>query len=230
MSIFKYFVLIQIILVVVCHGKPQKSEGDYDTSILKPCELAIWSCCQTDGRGPVKDLPTHCFERNKCKGLQWLGADACSGEVLNAVTAILSNSIVAPRFSASYEGAVMNIGDIISNTTIEYTDSCDGQFEEIKVHMPSGYLIIIEDSERMEMFGNSVEMPKTECTTVGGPDPKKPCVFPFKHEGNTFITCALAPNDDKHWCSTLVDEAGEHIAGNGNWGHCGSDCPFCSSG
>ena len=132
-----------------------------------------------------------------------------SGEVLNAVTAILSNSIVAPRFSASYEGAVMIIGDIISNTTIEYTDSCDGQFEEIKVHMPSGYLIIIEDSERMEMFGNSVEMPKTECTTVGGPDPRKPCVFPFKHEGNTFITCALAPNDDKHWCSTLVDEAGE---------------------
>ena len=41
-SIFNYFVLIQIILVVVCHGKPQKSEGDYDTSILKPCELAIW--------------------------------------------------------------------------------------------------------------------------------------------------------------------------------------------
>ena len=42
MSIFKYCVLIQIILVVVCHGKPKKSEGDYDTSILKPCELAIW--------------------------------------------------------------------------------------------------------------------------------------------------------------------------------------------
>ena len=42
MSIFKYCVLVQIILVVVCHGKPQKSEGDYDTSILKPCELAIW--------------------------------------------------------------------------------------------------------------------------------------------------------------------------------------------
>ena len=42
MSIFKYCVLIQMIFVVVCHGKPQKSEGDYDTSILKPCELAIW--------------------------------------------------------------------------------------------------------------------------------------------------------------------------------------------
>ena len=42
MSIFKYCVLIQIILVVLCHGKPQKSGGDYDTSILKPCELAIW--------------------------------------------------------------------------------------------------------------------------------------------------------------------------------------------
>ena len=153
-----------------------------------------------------------------------------SGEVLNAVTAILSNSIVAPRSSALFEGAVMDISGFISNSSIEYTDSCDGKFEEIKVHMPSGYLIIIDDPEKMEMFGNSVEMPKTECTTVSGPDPNKPCVFPFKHRGNTFITCALADNDDKHWCSTLVDEAGEHIAGKGNWGHCGSDCPFCTSG
>ena len=154
-----------------------------------------------------------------------------SGEVLNAVTAILSNSIVAPRSSALFEGSLMDISGFISNTTIEYIDSCDGQFEEIKVHMPSGYLIIIEDPERMEMFGNSIEMPKTECTTVGGPDPNKPCVFPFKHNGTTFITCALSPNDDRpHWCSTHVDEAGEHIAGKGNWGHCGSDCPFCTSG
>lgn len=132
-----------------------------------------------------------------------------SGEVLNAVTDILSNSIVAPRSSAFFEGSVMDISDFISNTTIEYIDNCDGEFEEIRVHMPSGNQISIEDPERMEMFGNSVEMPKTECTTVGGPDPKKPCVFPFKHKGNTFITCALEPNDDKHWCSTLVDEAGE---------------------
>ena len=153
-----------------------------------------------------------------------------SGEVLNAVTAILSNSIIAPRSSVLFEGSVMDIGGFISNTTIEYIDNCDGEFEEIRVHMPTGNQISIVDPERMEMFGNSVEMPKPECTTVGGPDPNKPCVFPFKHKGNTFITCALAPNDDKHWCSTLVDEAGEHIAANGNWGHCGLDCPFCSSG
>ena len=158
-----------------------------------------------------------------------------SGEVLNAVTAILSDSIadpnLAPRFSAVFEGSVMDISDFISNTTIDYIDSCDGKFEEIIVHMPTGKQISIKDPERMEMFGNSVEMPKTECTTVGGPDPNKPCVFPFKHKGNTFITCALSPNDDRpHWCSTLVDEAGEHIAGKGNWGHCGSDCPFCTSG
>ena len=133
-----------------------------------------------------------------------------SGEVLNAVTAILSNSIVAPRFSGLSEGSIMDIADILSNTTITYLDSCDGEFEEMKVNWPTGEVTFIEDSERMEMFLNSVDMPKTECTTVGGPDPKKPCVFPFKHKGNTFITCAQGPpNDDKHWCSTLVDEAGE---------------------
>ena len=137
-----------------------------------------------------------------------------SGEVLNAVTAILSDSIadpnLAPRFSAVFEGSVMDISDFISNTTIDYIDSCDGKFEEIIVHMPTGKQISIKDPERMEMFGNSVEMPKTECTTVGGPDPNKPCVFPFKHNGTTFITCALSPNDERpHWCSTLVDEAGE---------------------
>jgi hypothetical protein len=153
-----------------------------------------------------------------------------SGEVLNAVTAILSNSIVAPRSSALSEGSIMDIGRILSNTTIAYIDSCDGKFEEIKVNWPTGELTLIEDPERMEMFLNSVDMPKTECTTISGPDPKKTCVFPFKHKGNTFITCALESNDDKHWCSTLVDDAGEHIAGKGNWGHCGSDCPFCSSG
>ena len=115
---------------------------------------------------------------------------------------------LAPRSGPS-EGSIMNIGGILSNTTVAYIDSCDGKFEEMKVNWPTGDFTLIEDPERMEMFLNSVDMPKTECTTVGGPDPKKPCVFPFKHKGNTFITCALAPNDDKHWCSTLVDEAGE---------------------
>lgn len=107
----------------------------------------------------------------------------------------------------------MNLGGIFSNATIDYVDSCDGKFEEMTVNWPTGKSTLIEDPERMEMFLNSVDMPKTECTTVSGPDPKKPCVFPFKHKGNTFITCALSPIDDKHWCSTLVDEAGEHIGG-----------------
>ena len=32
--------------------------------------------------------------------------------------------------------------------------------------------------------------------------------------------------DHKAWCSTLVNDAGGHVGGEGNWGNCGSGCPI----
>ena len=34
------------------------------------------------------------------------------------------------------------------------------------------------------------------------------------------------------WCSTLVNDAGHHVAGQGNWGNCGPGCPIpsCNEG
>ncbi len=28
------------------------------------------------------------------------------------------------------------------------------------------------------------------------------------------------------WCSTLVDETGHHVGGQGKWGNCGPGCPI----
>ena len=63
------------------------------------------------------------------------------------------------------------------------------------------------------------------CSTVSGPNPNAQCIFPFKLEGITYHQCTTADNakgDITPWCSTLVDDSGEHV---GNWGNCGPDCP-----
>ena len=74
-------------------------------------------------------------------------------------------------------------------------------------------------------FCNSA-CPKQECKTVSGPKPNVLCIFPFKYEGNSYNFCPIDPVDpNKHWCSTKVDSSGQHVAGSGEYGTCGSDCP-----
>ena len=66
--------------------------------------------------------------------------------------------------------------------------------------------------------------------TVGGADPNKPCIFPFKqfHGHKTHDACILDPWP---WCSTKVNDEGIHIAGQGNWGNCDqSKCPMPGAG
>jgi len=59
---------------------------------------------------------------------------------------------------------------------------------------------------------------------IGGPGIGKPCIFPFKwiRTGKTYTECTT-DGGNEHWCSTKVDEDGEHLSG--NWGECGPGCP-----
>ena len=63
----------------------------------------------------------------------------------------------------------------------------------------------------------------TPCITVGGTDPGKPCIFPFKFRGTLYNGCTLdgkEPGDVNAWCSTVNDVYGNME----KWGDCGSDC------
>ena len=65
------------------------------------------------------------------------------------------------------------------------------------------------------------------CKTTSGPDPNKPCVFPFKLGDETHKCCTTAlndPGDTNAWCSTMVDDLGKHVANQGKWGVCEAKC------
>jgi len=66
------------------------------------------------------------------------------------------------------------------------------------------------------------------CATISGPDPNKPCIFPFKFGDITYNNCTTIGNEPgniKAWCSTKVDDSGKHIGnGQGNWGDCEQYC------
>ena len=62
---------------------------------------------------------------------------------------------------------------------------------------------------------------------MSGENPNAPCIFPFKFKNVTYHQCTKADNaegDITPWCSTLIDDSGEHIGNAGNWGYCGPDC------
>ena len=51
------------------------------------------------------------------------------------------------------------------------------------------------------------------CVTDSGATPNKPCIFPFKFNGVLYNECTWTSahlTEHKPWCSTFVDETGEH--------------------
>jgi len=67
--------------------------------------------------------------------------------------------------------------------------------------------------------------PTSGCTTNGGGDSGASCVFPFTYKEKVYRGCILVDADDGiPWCSTLTDSTGQHIGGQGKWGHCPSSC------
>ena len=69
----------------------------------------------------------------------------------------------------------------------------------------------------------------SECMINGGPSPNTKCIFPFKFSGLTRYSCiwdSSAYTNNKSWCSTLVNESGKHVGGQGKWVNCGPGCPI----
>ena len=56
------------------------------------------------------------------------------------------------------------------------------------------------------------------CVTTDGPDPKKPCVFPFNDRGISHSKCTKGTTGGKPWCPTKVDERGYYVEN--QWGNC----------
>ena len=56
------------------------------------------------------------------------------------------------------------------------------------------------------------------CVTKDGPDPKKPCVFPFEDRGLSHNKCTKGTSGGKPWCPTEVDKLGYYM--DGKWGNC----------
>ncbi|XP_059085318.1 uncharacterized protein LOC131882241 [Tigriopus californicus] len=82
----------------------------------------------------------------------------------------------------------------------------------------------VEDQFAVEMFDPVVvrdrpaikEQSSSGCQTIDG----VPCVLPFIYEGTSYSSCtAIGDFDGRPWCSTNVDESGQH-KGDENWGHC----------
>ena len=65
--------------------------------------------------------------------------------------------------------------------------------------------------------------------TKDGPDPNKPCVFPFNYGGTSYSKCSTQDNPEP-WCATEVDANGNYEPGiYGKWGNCDSNCDNPSS-
>ena len=56
------------------------------------------------------------------------------------------------------------------------------------------------------------------------------CIFPFIIGGKIFFGCVKSKGDSEPKCSTLVDQDGRHVLGQGKWGNCGSNCPIHENG
>ena len=56
------------------------------------------------------------------------------------------------------------------------------------------------------------------CVTKDGPDPKKPCVFPFEDRGLSHSKCTKGTSGGKPWCPTEVNKLGYYM--DGKWGNC----------
>ena len=60
------------------------------------------------------------------------------------------------------------------------------------------------------------------CVTASGPDPNKPCIFPFKYQDQLHDECILQ-DDNKYWCMTETANSSDVAS---KYGYCDLHCPL----
>ena len=64
------------------------------------------------------------------------------------------------------------------------------------------------------------------CYTNEGPAANQWCKLPFTYKGKTYTKCTYDESYiGKPWCSVKVNETGDHVENEGNWGYCNEFCP-----
>ena len=59
-----------------------------------------------------------------------------------------------------------------------------------------------------------------ECRTMAtGPEPDKPCIFPFKYNGKEYFECTAEGYEDNFWCGTTYS-----VSDHAGWGYCSGPC------
>ena len=124
-------------------------------------------------------------------------------------------------------------GSIIDDTALAGTfvrvfcPDNEADYEEMSCS-PSGNWIGIAPSCDSELSVKNEDLssqtPHNVCVTT---DTNLPCMFPFRHENNVYNGCTTQHHPNKTlWCSTKVDQDGNHVSGGGHFGCCSYDCPI----
>ena len=108
---------------------------------------------------------------------------------------------------------------IICTKTLEMVK----KFQSIK----NSILINAAETQPPEVYTSDYE-PSSECSGIflndKGKEKEKPCIFPFKYNGNTYNECTTvdSPNGQPR-CARRVTKKGKIL--NDKWAYCNPGCP-----
>ena len=96
-------------------------------------------------------------------------------------------------------------------------------------------LVLMENRLAMQAVGDESGTCSDGSTPTPTPTPANTtvlptcgnCVFPFTFSDVKYTGCTTILDPNNPWCSTRVDENGEHILG--SWEYCGAECPTTTS-
>merc|ERR1712223_1957348 len=178
--------------------------GDCSTSQFSNCPEDtpdLPSCTAESGASCVFPFRHEGITYNSCASTNLLSSAWCSTSTHENGTHILGSESLCP---STCPGATTTTTTTVSTTTTATTTTTTTSFTSTTTA--------------------AADLRRT-CTTVSGPASGKPCVFPFTWQGKTFTSCPKEGDDQgKLWCSTMVDQAGNHVAGQGQYGFCSQTC------